>query len=176
MGARLAALALLLVGGLAALFLAARLIAALFAWQGATLSLVPQAWGPLVTAGLLVVAILSLAVLISLLPGRRHRMTWLPAERGGVLVSLDALERIAVQTCDRHPEVVRAHVDVRSGDGAPTGALRLWLRPLADGERIATEIRETTAIEVEALLGRPLSRFEVRPIVLGVDQLKRYLS
>lgn len=144
-------------------------------WEGATLSLLPQTWGPLPTAGLLVVAVLAVAVLISLLPGRRHRMTWLPAERGGVLVSLDALERLAVEACSSHPEVVRVRVGVRPGDGAPTGALRLWLRPLADGERVATDIRETTERDLEALLGRPLSQVEVRPTVLRVDQLKRYL-
>lgn len=172
--ARIAALVLLLAGGVAALLLAIRLAAALSGWRGGSWNLITQGLGLYLTAIILVLVILLLAVLMSLLPGRRKRVAWLAAERGGVLVSLDALQHIAAASAREHPDVVTARVQLRQGDGAPDGKLRVWLRPLAV-DHVAAEIGRAVETELQAMLGRRLAHFEVEPHVVRVDQLKRYL-
>jgi hypothetical protein len=173
--ARLAALVLLLVGGVAALLLAVRLAAALAGWRGGSWHLVTQGLGLYLTVIVLVLGILVLALLISLLPGRRRRVAWLAAERGGVLVSLDALQHIVAASVGQHPDVVRAQVQLRRADGAPGGRLRLWLRPLS-AEQVGAEIGRAAQAELQELLGRRLAHFQIEPHVLRVEQLKRYLS
>jgi hypothetical protein len=174
-GSRLATTALLVVGAVVAFVIAGRLVAALLGWEIAPLTVLSTLSGELIASLLLVVAILVLAALVSMIPGEVRRSLWVPGERGGVLVSLAALQRLAEATARENPDVVRVRARLRERDGAPVGSLRVDARPLADATRVADDVKRRVQTEIDLVLGLRRADVEVASRALRVSQLKRYL-
>jgi hypothetical protein len=173
---RLAAAVLLLVGGIFVLVLAASLGAAALRRDLAPVDLVMSRGGHALWAVLLCAALVILAGLVLItVPRQRERVLWLRAEHGGVLVSLAALQRIAEAAALRHPEVVRAEARLRERDGAPYGSVRLYARPLVDAARVGGDVETQVRAAIDLVIGREATRVAVKPTVLRVRQLKRYL-
>ncbi len=174
-GSRLAAAALLVLGGVAALLLAARLVAALAGWEIAGLSSLSAIEGEFLAAAVLFILIIVLAALISMIPAQEQRSLWLGGEHGGVLVPLAALQRLAEAEALRHPDVVRAEARLRERDGAPAGRLTVYARPLADVTRVSGDVQARVRAELDHAIGRDTTAVDVRTTVLRVNQLTRYL-
>lgn len=172
---RLAASALLIIGGVLAVLVVVRLGAAVFGWDIASLDSMTASLGHVARAVLLGLAFAVLAVLVMAVPRQGERSLWLRGERGGVLVPLAALQRLAEATALRHPEVVRAEVRLRERDGAPHGSVRLYARPLADVARVRGDIDVEVRAAIDLVIGREATQLDVKPTVLRVRQLKRYL-
>lgn len=172
---RLATGALLVVGGVFAVVLAVSFAAAVLGWDFAPMDSLASTGGHGLRAVLLVAALVILAGLVLIIPRQGERSLWLRGEHGGVLVSLAALQRIAEATALRHPEVVRAEARLRERDGAPYGSVRLFARPLADAARVRGEVEAQVRTAIDLVIGRETARIAVKPTVLRVGQLKRYL-
>ncbi len=158
-----------------AFILAGRLLAALLGWEIAHLAALSTLSGELLAALLLAVAILVLAALVAMIPGQRQRSLWVRGEGGGVLVSLAALQRLAEAAALENPDIVRVEARLRERDGAPTGSLRLYARPLADAGRVGSDVKTRVQREIDLVVGRRVTDVEVTPTVLRVSQLARYL-
>jgi hypothetical protein len=168
---------LLVGGGLLALAVAAFLVASALDLR---LSLIDDLTAPALARLLWIVALLLVAlILVALLwivLRRGERTLWLRGEHGGILVPMAALERLATATAQSHPDVVRAQVDLREGDGAPRGRVVLYARPFADKARLAREVDDRVMAALDDVIGRDATRLDVRTKVLHVTQLKRYLA
>jgi hypothetical protein len=172
---RLSALALLVLGGVAALLLAVRLCAAAFGRDFSPFAHLAIWRGPAENAWLLAAAMIVLVLLVWLVLRHGDEMLWLGGESGGVLVPAAALERLAEASACRHPEVVRADACLRVRDGVPLGTLRVYGRPLADSARLGVEVENRVCREIFAVIGRRMTKLDVRTQVLAVGQLKRRL-
>lgn len=172
---RLATAVLLAVGGIFATVLAVSFAAAVLGWDFTPMDPLMSAGGHVVRAVLLVAALVILAGLVLSIARHGERSLWLRGEHGGVLVSLAALQRIAEATALRHPEVVRAEARLRERDGAPYGSVRLYARPLVDAARVRGEVEAQVRTAIDRVTGRETTRIAVKPTVLRVRQLKRYL-
>jgi hypothetical protein len=159
----------------AALVIAGRLLAALVGVEIAPLAALSTLSGELIASLLLAVAILVLAALVSMIPGEARRTLWVNGERGGVLVSLASLQRLAEATALENADVVRVRARLRERDGAPVGSLRLYARPLADAARVGDDVKRRVQTEIDLVIGRRVTDVEVAPKVLRVSQLSRYL-
>jgi hypothetical protein len=126
-------------------------------------------------AWLLVLAVVGLATLVWLVMRHGERMLWLNGTAGGVLVPASGLEDLLEAAACRHPEVVRAQAGLQIRGGVPTGDLRLFCRPLADHMAVAADVDREARHELTTLTGRETGELVVRPRVLTVRQLKRYL-
>jgi hypothetical protein len=71
--------------------------------------------------------------------------------------------------------VVRAEARLRERDGAPHGSVRLYARPLVDAARVRGEVEAQVRTAIDKVTGRETTRVAVKPTVLRVGQLKRYL-
>jgi hypothetical protein len=170
-----AAFVLLLAAGFVALLLAVRLTAAAlgYAFSPFTYLGLPADHGS--RAWLLAGAVVVLAVLLWLVLRHGEETLWLRGEAGGVLVPAAALARLAEVAASRHPEVVRAVAAVRVREGAPGGTVRVYGRPLTDPARLAAEVESAVRERLARITGVAPARLVVRPRVLTVPQLKRYL-
>ncbi len=166
---------MLVIGGILAALVAVRLVAAIAGWEVSSLNSVASAWGYAVRAALLCVALVVLAALIAAVIGRGQRSLWLRGERGGVLVSLEALQRLAEATALGDPDVVRAEAHLRDRDGAPYGSMHLYARPLADAARVRRDVEAEVRAAIDLLIGREAAQVAVKPTVLRVSQLKKHL-
>ena len=126
-------------------------------------------------AWLLAGVVVVLAVLLWLVLRHGEETLWLRGEAGGVLVPAAALARLAEEAASRHPEVVRADAALRVRDGAPGGTVRVYGRPLTDPARLAAEVELAVRERLARVIGVAPARLVVRPRVLTVPQLKRYL-
>lgn len=172
---RLATAVLLAVGGIFAAVLAVSFAAAVLGWDFTAMDPLLSTGGHVVRAVLLVVALVILAGLVLIIARHGERSLWLRGDHGGVLVSLAALQRIAEAAALRHPEVVRAEARLRERDGAPHGSVRLYARPLVDAARVRGEVEAQVRTAIDKVTGRETTRVAVKPTVLRVGQLKRYL-
>jgi hypothetical protein len=166
---------LLVAAGVVALLFALRLTAATlglafspFAYLGIPTDHASLAW---LLAGVVVV----LAVLVWLVLRHGEETLWLRGDTGGVLVPAAALARLAEETACRHPEVVRAEAVLRVRQGAPSGTVRVYGRPLADPVRLAAELEPAVRERLARVIGLAPGSLVVRPRVLTVPQLKRHL-
>lgn len=172
---RLATTALLVIGGIFAMVLAVSFAAAVLGWDFAPMDRLVSTGGHVVRVVLLCAALIILASLVLIIPRHGEHSLWLRGEHGGVLVSLAALQRIAEAVALRHPEVVRAEARLRERDGAPYGSVRLYARPLVNAARVRGEVEAQVRMAIDLVIGRETTRIAVKPTVLRVRQLKRYL-
>jgi hypothetical protein len=166
---------LLVAASFVALLFAMRLTAAAFGcafspakYLGIPADHAARAW---LLAGVVVV----LTVLVWLVLRHGEETLWLPGGGGGVLVPAAALARLAEDTACRHPEVLRAEAALRVREGAPGGAVRVYGRPLADPARLAAEVETAVRERLTRVVGVAPGRLVVRPRIVTVPQLKRYL-
>ena len=166
---------LLIVAGCVALLFAMRLTAAAlgcafspFPYLGVPADHGSRAW---LLAGVVIV----LGVLLWLVLRHGDEALWLPGEAGGVLAPAAALTRLAEEAACRHPEVVRAAAALRVRRGVVGGSVRVYGRPLADRARLAAEVELAVRERLARVTGSAPGRLVVRPRILTVPQLKRYL-
>jgi hypothetical protein len=166
---------LLVLGGVGALLVAARLVAALAGWGLPTPAAVTAAEGGILAACGLLILILVIAALLSSLPVQRQSALRLSGDHGGVVVPLAALRSLVEGAALRHPDVVRAEARLREHDGAPVGSVKLFARPFVDAARLRDDVQARAGAELGRVLGREAAVVKVHATVLRVDQLKRYL-
>ena len=126
-------------------------------------------------AWLLAGVCIVLGVLVWLVLRHGDEALWLPGEGGGVLMPAAALTRLAEQAACRHPEVISAAAVLRVRQGAVGGTVRVYGRPLADRARVAAEVELAVRERLARVVGVAPARLVVRPRILTVPQLKRYL-
>jgi hypothetical protein len=170
-----ATFALLVVAGFVALLFAMRLTAAAlgcafspFPYLGITADHAARAW-------LLAGAVVVLGVLLWLVLRHGEETLWLPGESGGVLMPAAVLVSLVEAAAGRHPEVVRAEAVLRVRGGSVCGAVRVYGRPLADPARLTAEVEVAVRKRLAWVVGAAPARLVVRPRILTVPQLKRYL-
>ena len=176
MTTRVATFVLLIAAGFVALLFAMRLTAAAlgcafspFPYLGVPADHASRAW---LLAGVVIV----LGVLVWLVLRHGEETLWLRGEAGGgVLVPAAGLARLAEDAACRHPEVVSAAAALRVRGGAVGGRVRVCGRPLADPARLAAEVELAVRERLAQVVGVAPARLVVRPRILTVPQLKRYL-
>jgi hypothetical protein len=172
---RYATFALLLAGGVVALLFAMRLVAAAFdcSFSPFPYLYLPEDQGTV--AWLLVAAVVAVGLLVWLVVRHGEPTVWLPHESGGVLVPLAPLQRLVEQAAARHPEVVRAEADIKASGGRLGGVVRVYGRPLADPARLAAEVEPLVVRRLFVITGADPAAVAVRPRILTVPQLKKFL-
>ena len=170
-----AAFVLLLGGGVSLLLFAMRLTAAAFGCGFSPFAYLglPEAygWQVVLFASLGTVCVVLLALVLD---DSRDEL-WLAGASAGVLVPADALERLLRDAALAHVEVVRADVEVRAGRGGAATTLEVALRPLVDGDAVAAELAAGARELLARATGLTDAKVRVRPRVLKVRQLARYL-
>jgi len=172
---RVATFLLLVAGGGIALLFAMRLTAAAFDFDFSPFPYLELPAGHAARAWLLVLVVGVLTTLVWLVVRHGERMLWLSGSTGGVLVPAADLEGLLEAAACRHREVVRAQARLQIRRGAPTGTLRIFCRPLVDPAPVAADVGNEARRELSAVTGRETAELAVRPRVLAVRQLKRYL-
>lgn len=175
MATRVATFLLLLAGGLVALLFAMRLTAAAFACDFSPFPYLELPASHATRAWLLALVVGALATLVWLVLRHGERMVWLSNSTGGVLAPAAVLEGLLERAASRHPEVVRAQARLQIRGGALTGTLHVLCRPLVDPVPVAAEVAGEARRELSVVTGREPAELTVRPRVLAVRQLKRYL-
>jgi len=170
-----ATFALLLAGGIVVLLFATRLTAAAFHYSFTPFRYLGIPAGHDARALLLLAAVVALLVLVWLVLREGQDMLWLQAAGGGVLVSTAAVERTVEAAARSNPEVVRAEASLRLRGGRVAGSVRLYGRPLGDAARLAAAVEPVVQARLLAVSGAEPGRVVVRPRILTVPQLKRYL-
>jgi hypothetical protein len=172
---RYATFALLLAGGIVALLFAVRLVAVAFdsGFSPFPYLYLPEDQGTV--AWLLVAAVAVIGLLVWLVMRHGEATVWLPHDTGGVLVPVAALQRLMEQAAARHPEVVRAEAHVRTNGDRLGGVVRVYGRPLADPARLAAEVEPLVVRRLFVITGADPAPVTVKPRVLKVPELKRYL-
>lgn len=172
---RVATFLLLIAGGVVALLFAIRLTAAAFDRGFSPFPYLQLPTGHAARAWLLVVVVAVLATLVWLVLRHGERMLWLSCAAGGVLAPSADLEHLLEAAACRHPEVVRAQARLQIHRGTMTGTLRIFCRPLVDPAPVAAYVGSEARHELCAATA-VTAELAVRPSVLTVRQLKRYLS
>ncbi len=130
---------------------------------------------PAVRAWSLLAVIVVLGLLILLVLRHGEETVWLPGDGGGVLAPAAAIAAALEQTAAGHADVVRSQASVETRRGEPAATLITYLRPYADGSRVAADLEPRLRGRLAALTGVAPGAVRVRPRVLGVRQLKRHL-
>ena len=175
---RVATFVLLIAAGGVALLFAMRLTAAAFGCDFSPFPYLGISADHGARAWLLAGVVIVLAVLVWLVLRHGEECLGLPSgggAGGGVRVPAAALAGLAEEAARRHPEVVRAEAVLRVRGGAPGGTVRVWGRPLADRARLAAEVEQAVRARLARVVGVAPARLVVRPRILTVPQLKRYL-
>jgi len=126
-------------------------------------------------AWLLVAGVAVVGLLVWLVMRHGEPTVWLPHDAGGVLVPVTALQRLVEQAAARHPEVVRAEAQVKASGGRLGGVVRVYGRPLADPARLAAEVEPLVVRRLFVVTGADPAAVTVKPRILTVPELKRYL-
>lgn len=158
-----------------ALLFAVRLTAVAFGCAFSPFPYLELPVGHAARALLLALVVGVLATLVWLVMRHGERMLWLSASTGGVLAPAFDLESLVEAAACRHPEVVRAQARLQIRRGALTGTLRIFCRPLVDPAPVAAAVGSEARHELTAATGRDAGEVAVRPSVLTIGQLKRYL-
>ena len=162
--------------GVVALFFAARLTAAAFSCGFSPASYLPYANDAAALAWLLAGALAGLGVLLWLVLRHGDATLWLASPDGGVLVrAADLQTRAGSAAVRRHPDVLRAEVELSQRGQALRARARVKARPLAPAGAVAAAVEEAVRASVTRLAGRDLERVDVRVRVLSVRALARYL-
>lgn len=172
---RLATFVLLLAGGVVALLFAMRLTAAAFNCDFSPFRYLGMPSDPGVRAWLLLLAVVACGALVWLVVRDDEETLWLTSASGGVLVPAVPLRRATERAAARHPEVVRAEARLRTVGGGLGVVVRVYGRPLGDAARLAAEVEPLVRAGLAAATGADPVALVVRPRVLTVAQLKRYL-
>jgi hypothetical protein len=157
------------------LLFAVRLTAAAFGYHVSPFSYLGLPSNHVARAWLLALVVGMLATLVWLVVRHGQRMLWLSGAAGGVLAPAADLESLLAAAACRHPEVVRAQARVRIRRGTPTGTVHIFCRPLVDPAPVAADVGRDVRQELSDVTGREAAGLAVRPRVLTVRQLKRYL-
>ena len=165
----------MLAAGVVALLFAVRLAAAAFGWAFSPFGYLGIPADHASRAWLLASVVILLAVLVWLVVRHGEDMLWLPGEAGGVLAPAATLARLAEETACLHPDVVRAEATLRVREGAVSGAVRIYGRPLADRALLVAEVEPAVRERLTRVVGLAPTRLVVKPRVLTVPQLKRHL-
>lgn len=152
-----------------------RLTAAAFDCDFSPLASLPVGRDHAALAWLAAALLAALVVLVWLVLRDAHEELWLVGERGGVLVSADALERLAEEAAARDPDVVRADADLHVSGGRLRGRVRVYGRPLGDAGRLAGAVDAAVGGALAAAVGTAAVDVRVKPRILSVRQLARYL-
>lgn len=172
---RYATFALLLVGGVVALLFALRLAAVALGWDFTPFTYVSLPDDQGTVAWLLAAAVAVVGLLVWLVARHGEPSVWLPREAGGVLVPVAPLQRLVEQAAARHPEVVRADVVIKVTGGRLGGVVRIYGRPLADPVRLAAEVEPLVVRRLFVITGADPAAVAVKPRILKVPELKKYL-
>jgi len=86
------------------------------------------------------------------------------------------VQHAAAAALTQQPDVLRADVTVRRRRGALAGRVRVAARPLADAASVGAAVDTAIRAEVAGITGCSLAALDVRVRVVGVTQLKRYLT
>jgi len=130
---------------------------------------------PGVRAWLLAGAIAVIGVLVWRVARHGDEAFWLAGPHGGVLIPAAPLLKLAEGAAARHPEVVRAEASLRVTGAGLGGTIRVYGRPLADPGRLASEVEPMVRSRLRHVTGAEPAALLVRPRVLRVHELKRYL-
>jgi len=172
---RYATFVLLLAGGVVALLFAMRLVAAAFGCDFSPFPYLYLPQDPGLVALLLVAAVVVTGLLVWLVLRHGEATFWLRHEGGGVLVPIAPLQKLVAQAAARHPEVVRAEAELRVTGGRLGGVVRVYGRPLADPARLAAEVEPLVVRRLFVIAGADPAAVKVKPRILRVPELKRYL-
>jgi len=172
---RAATAALLGAGGVVVLLYAARLGAAALGWGFSPLDSLPLPDGHAVRAAWLVAAVAALAALVWLVARHGEPTLWLNTPEGGIEVRASALEQQATRDAEADAEVVCAHADLHVARGVLKANVRVLGRPLGDAARLGAETEARVRAGLVAATGLADVRVRVRPRILAVRQLARYL-
>jgi hypothetical protein len=130
---------------------------------------------PAVRAWILAAVIVALGILILLVLRYGEETVWLAGDGGGVLAPAAAIAAALEQAAADHAEVVRSEATVQARRGEPAATLTAYLRPYADGARVAADLEVRLRARLAAITGVASGAVTVRSRVLGVRQLKRHL-
>jgi hypothetical protein len=165
----------LLAGGLVALLFALRLTALALRSDFSPFRYLGFPSDPAAGAWSLLGVSLVLGVLILLVLRHGEETVWLAGDGGGVLAPAAALAGALEGAAAGHADVVRSEAQVGTRRGEVTVAVTAYLRPYADGGRVAAELEPVVRGRLAAITGLAPGAVIVRPRVLAVRQLKRYL-
>ena len=172
---RAATAALLGAGGVFVLLYAVRLGTAALGWGSSPFDSLPLPDGHAARAAWLVAAVAALAALVWLVARHGEPTLWLNTPDGGVEVRASALEDQARRDAEADAEVVRALADLRVSRGVLRADVRVFGRPLGDAARLGAETEDRVRAGLVAATGLTDVRVRVRPRILAVRQLARYL-
>ena len=117
----------------------------------------------------------ALGVLILLVLRHGEETIWIAGDGGGVLAPAAAVAAALEQTAADHADVVRSEARVEARRGQPAATLTTYLRPYADGARVAADLEPRLRGRLAAITGVASGAVTVRPRVLAARQLKRHL-
>ena len=172
---RIATFLLLLAGGLFVLLYAMRLTAVAFHCEFSPFRYLGIPADPAVRAWSLLAVIVVLGVLILLVLRHGEETIWIAGDGGGVLAPAAAVAAALEQTAADHADVVRSEARVEARRGQPAATLTTYLRPYADGARVAADLEPRLRGRLAAITGVASGAVTVRPRVLAARQLKRHL-
>jgi hypothetical protein len=158
-----------------ALLFAMRLVAAAFDCDFSPFPYLFLPKDPGVAAWLLVGAIVVIGALVWLVLRFGEATFWLPRPGGGVLVPVAPLQLLVQQAVARHPEVVSAEAGLRVSEGGLGGVVRVYGRPLADPVKLAAEVEPLIRNRLYTVTGVASGAVTVKPRILTVPELKKYL-
>ena len=168
-------MALLAIGGIALVVVAAHLATVALHWRSTPVSHLPLPADHGVRGVWLLVVAGVLALLLWLAMRRADTRVWLPSPDGGLSLSGPQLDELAAHAAERDTEVVRAEAQVRARRGGLTAAVRVYGRPLGDARALAEDAEARVRAALLAATGAPEVRVRARARVLPVRQLVRYL-
>jgi hypothetical protein len=157
------------------LLYALRLTAVAFHWDFSPFRYLGIPADPAVRAWILLALILILGLLILLVLRHGEETVWLAGEGGGVLAPAAGLATALERAAADHADVVRSEAQVGTRRGDLTATLTAYLRPYADGGRVAADLEPLLRGCLAAIAGSAPGTVTVRPRVLGAHQLKRHL-
>ena len=126
-------------------------------------------------AWLLVGAIVVIGLLVWLVARHGEETFWLAGPHGGVLVPVAPVVKTVEAAAARHPEVVRAEADLRASGAGLGGTIRVYGRPLVDPARLSAEVEPLVRRRLRTVTGAEPAAVVIRPRILTVPELKKYL-
>jgi uncharacterized alkaline shock family protein YloU len=173
---RLAAAAVFLLGGFAALYWAIRLaaVSAHCTWARLSFLHLPDSPDGRIAIGSALFA-MTVAMLAVLLRRGEQRIAVDVSEHGTVVLGAATLERLVGETVGAHREIVRVRVEVQSRDDGLV--VRVWAaaRPQADAAALRAEIEESVRAALGQATGLTVAAAHMKLKVLRVKDLRRYL-
>ena len=158
-----------------ALLFAMRLTAAAFDCDFSPFGYLGVPADPGVRAWLLAGVVVIIGLLVWLVVRHGDETFWLAGAHGGVLVPAAPIVKTVEGAAARHPEVVRAEATLRASGAGLGGTVRVYGRPLADPARLSAEVEPLVRRRLRAVTGVEPAAVIIRPRILTVPELKKYL-